>query len=380
MHFVRPQRTRHATRHSHHSYPQHRHHGSHRCGQDHVRRADSLLHGPASRERGEVHDGNTELDHLPEEKAKGITITAAATTVSWKEHRPAAHRHARPHRLHHRSRTQLCACSTAPYSCSMPAAASNANRRAVWRQAERHRVPRIAFVNKTDQARRRRGCVPARSRREARRTSAPRHVGRSTAGGCSSTSFVGWSSRSTAEGAFAETKPSPAESAAIEQARARVVEACGEVDDEVLALYCAGLEVPVATLERALRRGTLDGSFLVVLCGSALQNRGIQQLLDAVVAYLPSPARSRRTGARRRSAHGARLQDGERQERRLRHIRSYLFRHALSRPGGVGSRLVNAENAFSRCICSMPDSGERIESAGAGAIVALTGIRSAPDG
>ncbi len=248
---------------------------------------------------GEVHEGTAKLDHLPEEQRRGITITAAATTVSWTPGQGLFE--GVPHRIQiidtpgHIDFTieverSLRVLDGAVFVLDAGSGVE-CQSETVWRQAERHRVPRIAFINKTDKP----GADVDMCVRELRERlgANPVQVLLPVDGGRVLLDVVRRVSivfDRDDEGRTFRTEPIPeGERERVDQARARLIEACSEVDEQVLAGFCAGRDVASVDLERALRKGTLQGRLLVVLCGSALKNRGIQQLLDAVVAYLPSP-------------------------------------------------------------------------------------------
>ena len=250
---------------------------------------------------GEVHHGNTALDHLPQERKKGITITAAATTVPWTP-RSGTHEGVE-HRLQlldtpgHIDFTIEVERSLRVLDGAIfvldASSGVECQSETVWRQADRHSVPRIAFINKVDKAgadvemcladiRERLGARPALVTMPGA-DGVLLDVVRKHAIAYRSDDGRDYEVRAVAE----SDRPK------LEAAHARLVELCAEVDEEVMAAFCkegADTSVSPLALERALRKGTASGEILVVLCGSALKNRGIQPLLDAVVAYLPEPA------------------------------------------------------------------------------------------
>ena len=140
---------RHAPRNPARALPQHRHHGPHRCRQDHHHRAHPLLHRQDYK-IGEVHDGTTTMDWMVQERERGITITSAATTALLERPRHQHHRHARATWTSPSRWSARCACSTVPSRCSTGSTASSRSRETVWRQADRYGVPRICFINKMD--------------------------------------------------------------------------------------------------------------------------------------------------------------------------------------------------------------------------------------
>ena len=132
-------------------------------------------------------------------------------------------------------------------------------------------------------------------------------------------------------------------------ARQELIEMAVEQDDEVMEAYLEGNEPDTATLKKLIRKGTLNFSFVPVLCGSAFKNKGVQPLLDAVVDYLPSPldippveglkldgeTTDTRAVGRRRAVLGARVQDHERSVRRHADLRPHLFGQARDRVAGA---------------------------------------------
>lgn len=249
------------------------------------------------RKTGEVHEGTAALDHLPEEQKHGITITAAATTVAWSPKQGVYE--GLEHRLQlvdtpgHIDFTieverSLRVLDGAVFVLDA-ASGVECQSETVYRQAERHRVPVVCFVNKIDKP----GadlslCVDdLRERLGARPVvlHVPIDGGRVLLDVVREVSLTFDDDRSYVVGPVPE-----AYLGAVAEARRKVVEACADVSDAVLAMFCEGRPVAAVDLERALREGTLESKLLVVVCGSALKNRGIPQLLDAVVSYLPSPA------------------------------------------------------------------------------------------
>lgn len=235
------------------------------------------------RAAGEVHNGDTELDWTPEEKKHGITITAAATTVAWAGH--AINLIDTPGHIDFSVEVERSLRVLDGAVVVLDAVSGvEPQTEAVWRRADARGVPRLVFVNKMDrvgasfdacleQLRTRLGCTPLALQR-------PLEHGHVDLLRREVVTF-------DADGRF-HTAPMPG---AHEPHRRALVEACAEHDDEVLAAFLSGAEPEGTALHRAVRTGTLKGTLVPVLCGSAYKNRGVQQLLDAVVAYLPEPAK-----------------------------------------------------------------------------------------
>jgi elongation factor G len=165
----------------------------------------------------------------------------------------------------------------------------------VWRQADRYRVPRVAFINKCDRT----GADPWRCVQEIRDrikahpvvTQIPIGIEDSFCGVVDLIKMraIEWVGDTT--GALFMEREVPADLVkAAKGARSAMIESLGEVDDEILALYVDGAEVSEKNIRAALRRATIAGKAVPVLLGAAFKNKGVQPLLDAVVDYLPSPA------------------------------------------------------------------------------------------
>ena len=249
---------------------------------------------------GEVHEGTATMDWMEQEQERGITITSAATTCFW-----AAEEGKGPeHRINiidtpghvdftievERSLRVL----DGAVACFDGVAGVEPQSETVWRQAEKYKVPRMCFVNKLDRT----GasferCVDMiKDRLGARPLVLYLPIGIES-------SFKGlvdlvenraviWLDESL--GAKFEYQPIPDDlKDAAAEARMHLIEMAVEQDDAVMEAYLEGKEPDVATLKKLIRKGTLNFSFVPVLCGSAFKNKGVQPLLDAVVDYLPSP-------------------------------------------------------------------------------------------
>jgi elongation factor G len=247
---------------------------------------------------GEVHDGAATMDHMAQEQERGITITSAATTCVWDDHRiniidtPG---HVDFTIEVERSLRVLDGAVTVFDSV----AGVEPQTETVWRQANKYGVPRMCFVNKMDRigadfyrtvemVRDRLGAVPAV-------TQLPIGAG----GPESSKPFIGlvdlvkmkalvWHDEEL--GAKWDEVEIPADMA--EQAaeyREQLLETIATSDDELMEKYLSGEDVSQDEIKRAIRAGTLASEFVPILCGSAFKNKGVQPMLDAVIDYLPSP-------------------------------------------------------------------------------------------
>jgi elongation factor G len=242
---------------------------------------------------GEVHEGTATMDWMEQEQERGITITSAATTCFWNDHRiniidtPG---HVDFTIEVERSLRVLDGAIT----CFDGVAGVEPQSETVWRQADKYRVPRMCFVNKLDRT----GanfdrCVQMiKDRLGARPAVLYLPIGlegdfKGLVDLVENRAII-WLEESL--GAKFEYQPIPAEYAdAAAAARAELIEIAVEQDDAAMEAYLEGTEPDTATLKALIRKGTLAFDFVPVLCGSAFKNKGVQPLLDAVIDYLPSP-------------------------------------------------------------------------------------------
>ncbi len=236
---------------------------------------------------GEVHLGTAHTDSHAIEKKRGITIKAAAATCDWRDHR--IHLIDTPGHVDFTIEVERSLRVLDGAVCVLDGVAGvEPQTETVWRQADRHRVPRIVFVNKLDRP----GADFARCLAELRARFRVNAVA------------VTWPVDPDAivdlidmvelrwldpTGFTYEAKPI-ALSDNLKAARERLVEVAADEDPEILSALVEGRDVPAPRLRAALRRGTLAGRIVPVLGGAAYKNRGVQPVLDAVIAYLPSPA------------------------------------------------------------------------------------------
>jgi elongation factor G len=242
---------------------------------------------------GEVHEGTATMDWMEQEQERGITITSAATTCFWRDHRiniidtPG---HVDFTIEVERSLRVLDGAVTVFDSV----AGVEPQSETVWRQADKYRVPRICFVNKMDRigadfAR----CVHMISERLGARplvTQLPIGVEADFVGLVDLIKMKSVIWKDETLGAEFVVGEIPAEmKAEADKFRERLVELAVETDDTAMEAYLEGNMPDEATLIRCIRKGTIGGNFVPVLCGSAFKNKGVQPLLDAVVDYLPAP-------------------------------------------------------------------------------------------
>ena len=241
---------------------------------------------------GETHDGNATMDWMEQEQERGITITSAATTAYWKNHRiniidTPGHvdftvEVERSLRVLDGSVTVLCAKGgVEPQS------------ETVWRQANKYKVPRMIYVNKMD-------IMGAdfyhvvdmiKSRLKSNPIVLQLPIG-------AESDFVGLIDLLEMKayyyrddlGVDIEVTDIPEDMREkAEHYREMLVEQATEVDDDMMERYLEGEELTIEELKAAIRKGTIDNTFVPVVCGTSYRNKGVQKLLDAIVDYMPSP-------------------------------------------------------------------------------------------
>ena len=242
---------------------------------------------------GEVHDGTATMDWMPQEQERGITITSAATTCYWRENR--INIIDTPGHVDFTAeveRSLRVLDGAVAVFCAVGGVEPQSE--TVWRQADRYRVPRVAFVNKMDRVGARFAGVVDQIRTRLKANPVPVQVplGREE-------SFVGvidlvrlrsYRYLDESLGAEYSEEAVPEEyRAEVEEHRERLLEAVAETSDELLDQYLSGGSLSEEQILRGLRLGTISGALVPVLCGAAFKNKGVQPLLDAVVDYLPSP-------------------------------------------------------------------------------------------
>ncbi len=241
---------------------------------------------------GEVHEGSAKMDYLPEEQERGITITAAATTIAWREH--VLNLIDTPGHVDFTAEVERSLRVLDGAVVVFDAVSGvEAQSETVWRQADRYDVPRLCFVNKMD-----RGGADFEATLESIRTRLGATIAvasRPVGAGDAFTGVLDLVSRELVrfageQGRTVTREPVPAQlHEELELHRGELVEAVADHDDVLAERYLAGGEVDAVSLRAGLRRATLSARLFPVLCGAALRNIGVQPLLDAVVDYLPSP-------------------------------------------------------------------------------------------
>jgi elongation factor G len=243
---------------------------------------------------GEVHEGAATMDWMEQEQERGITITSAATTCAWKDH--TVNIIDTPGHVDFTVEVERSLrVLDGAIAVFDGVAGVEPQSETVWRQADRYRVPRLCFVNKLDRtgAEFHRCVEMIESRLGATPLVMQIPVG-------TESDFIGvvdlvrmkaltWRGE-TAKGEDYAVEDVPAtHTEAAQEWRDRLLETVAEADDEIMELYLEGEEPAEEQLKAAIRRATISTKLTPVLCGTAFKNKGVQPLLDAVLAYLPSP-------------------------------------------------------------------------------------------
>ena len=271
-----------------------------------------LYYTGRSHKIGEVHDGNATMDWMEQEQERGITITSAATTCFWfrtEDGETPSGEHGAdseeakfrfniidtPGHVDFTIEVERSLAVLDGAVCVLDANAGvEPQTETVWRQADRYKVPRVVFVNKMDKI----GadffnCVDMIKDRTGA-TPLPIHmpIGAENefAGLINLITMQEWVWTSEDLGASWELRDiRPELKDKAEEMRAELIEIAIEQDDDAMEKFLEGEEPDIETLQGLIRKGTLNMSFVPVLCGSAFKNKGVQPMLNAVIDYLPGP-------------------------------------------------------------------------------------------
>ncbi|RQW86504.1 MAG: elongation factor G [Geobacter sp.] len=252
-----------------------------------------LYYTGVSHKIGEVHDGTATMDWMEQEQERGITITSAATTCSWKDHR--INIIDTPGHVDFTievERSLRVLDGAVAVFCSVGGVEPQSE--TVWRQADKYHVPRIAFINKMDRvgADFFRGVAMIKDRLKANPVPIQLPIGKEE-------NFVGvidlvdmkaiiWDDESLGA-SFKVTEIPESELDLAVEYREKLIEELSGNDDALMAKYLAGEELTVAEIRSAIRISTINIQICPVICGSAFKNKGVQNLLDAVIDYMPAP-------------------------------------------------------------------------------------------
>jgi elongation factor G len=346
---------------------------------------------------GEVHDGNAVMDWMEQEQERGITITSAATTTFWGDHRvniidTPGHV---DFTIEVERSLRVLDGAIAVFDS---VAGVEPQSETVWRQADKYEVPRICFVNKMD----RMGadffrCVEMIvGRLGATPVVMQLPIGKES-------DFAGvidlmkmkaivWKDESLGAEFVEEEIPADLADQAAEY-REKLIETAVEQDDAALEAYLEGTEPDVETLKKCVRKGTCNNVFVPVFCGSAFKNKGVQPLLDAVVDYMPSPLdvpaiRGVEFGTdepiKRKADDSAPFAALAFKVMNDQHVGSLTFVRIYSgtlKSGGfIENTIKGKRERVGRMLLMHSNTREQIEEAMAGDIVALVGLKDTTTG
>ena len=366
-----------------------------------------LYYSGKSHKIGEVHDGAATMDWMEQEQERGITITSAATTTFWKgpENGVAPGETFRLNIIDtpgHVDFTIEVERSLRVLDGAIAVFDANAGvepqTETVWRQGDKYKVPRMCFVNKMDKIGAdfyntvdmivdRLGAVPCVIQ-------LPIGAESDFQGSVDLVKMkaVIWNAETL--GATFDEHDIPADlQAKAQEYREKLVELAVEQDDAAMEAYLEGNEPDIETLKKCIRKGTINGSFVPVMCGSAFKNKGVQPMLDAVVDYLPSPLD---VGA----VKGVKM-DGETADKRepqddapfsalafkimndpfvgsLTFVR--IYSGTLESGSYVQNTVKDKRERIGRMLLMHSNSREEIKEATAGDIVALVGLKDTTTG
>ena len=358
-----------------------------------------LFYSGITHRMGEVHDGTAQMDWMEQEQERGITITSAATTTYWRDHR--INIIDTPGHVDFTAeveRSLRVLDGAIAIFCGV--AGVEPQSETVWRQADHYRVPRIAFVNKMDRQgadfQRALDSMVHRLGTRPVPIQLPWGAEQDLVGIIDLVAMKAIRFRTEDLGARYDLEAIPAElRPRAEAARERLLEAACEADDKLLEHYLAGDALSEEQIRSGLRRGCLDLKFVPVACGAAFKNIGIQQLLDAVIGYLPSPVdvppvEGRRPGDESGEVESRATSDEEPFAALVfkimtdRHVGQLAFIRVYSGRVRSGNHVLNATRGtrqrIGRLLKMHANKREELSEVHAGDIAALVGLKSAATG
>ncbi len=242
-----------------------------------------------NRKVGETHDGQATMDFMKQEQERGITIASAAITAHWNDHQ--INLIDTPGHVDFTvevERSLRVIDGMVAVFCAVGGVEPQSE--TVWNQADKYRVPRIAFVNKMDRTGADFNEVVSQMQKYLGANAVPLHL--PIGSEASFEGMVDLVQMNSVRFIEKERIVGPIPEAMMEQAQAarrNLIEKVADVDDDVAELYLEDKEIPTDLLMSAIRKATIKLMMVPVLCGAAYKNKGIQLLLDAIVDYLPSP-------------------------------------------------------------------------------------------
>ena len=355
-----------------------------------------LFYTGRSYKMGEVHDGEAVMDWMPQEQERGITITSAVTTCTWEKHE--IHIIDTPGHVDFTievERSLRVLDGAVVVFCAVGGVEPQSEN--VWHQADKYGVPKIAFINKMDriganyfgtvrQMKKRFNSLPLPIQIPFGEEEAFRGVV-----DLIRLRLVTWDDASKGVSYKYADIPEEVLPRAMDQ-RDRMIAVLADVDDAIAEKYLDGVEIPEEEIVAAIRKATISLKVVPVMCGSALRNKGVQMVLDAVVHFLPSPEEippvkgvnpltkqeEIRESSERAPLAALAFKIMQDEGRKLTYVRIYSGRiHA-------GDELYNAgrgrKEKIARLLKMHANKRERVEQAGAGDIIAVMGLKEITTG
>jgi elongation factor G len=355
-----------------------------------------LFYTGKSHKMGEVHDGEAVMDWMPQEQERGITITSAVTTCTWENHE--IHIIDTPGHVDFTIEVERCLRvldGAVVVFCAVGGVEPQSE--TVWHQADKYGVPKVAFINKMDRV----GADHSRTiqQMKERFNSVPLTIqipfGEEDAFrgvvDLIRQQVITWNDATKGSSYEYSDIPEELQARAMEH-RDRIIATLADVDDGIAEKYLDGEEISEAEIIEAIRKATISLKIVPVLCGSALRNKGVQPLLDAVVHYLPSPEdippikgfnpvtkqEEIRASSEKQPLTALAFKIMQEEGRKLTYLRIYSGRlHA-------GDELYNASRGkkekIARLLKMHANKRERVEQAGAGDIIAVMGLKDITTG
>ena len=360
-----------------------------------------LFYTGVSHKIGEVHEGTATMDWMEQEQERGITITSAATTCFWK-------RDGQEYRINiidtpgHVDFTMEVERSLRVLDGAVAVfdgvAGVEPQSETVWRQADKYKVPRICFINKLDRAGasfdRSFDSIKTRLGANAVAIQIPIGLEDQLKGVVDLIQMKGLIWNDETKGAEYEVTEIPADLVdAAKEAREKLVEAVSSIDDDLMEKYLEGEEISEDEIRKGLRKGTLAMKIVPVVTGSAFKNKGVQTLLDAVVDYLPSPldvpaidgVNPRTDEVETRAADDKAPFSGlvfklmaDKHLGQLAFVR--IYSGTVSSGSYVYNTIKNSKERVGRLMLMHANKREDVDSAGAGEIVAIGGMKNVTTG
>jgi elongation factor G len=356
-----------------------------------------LFYTGRSHRMGEVHNGEAVMDWMPQEQERGITITSAVTNCEWKNHE--VHIIDTPGHVDFTIEVERCLRvldGAVVVFCAVGGVEPQSE--TVWHQADKYGVPKIAFINKMDRI----GADFPKAIRmmEERFTSIPLPiqipVGEeeqfSGVVDLINQKLITWSEEDTVGVSFELSDIPPDFSPQVEEYRENLIETIAEVDDGIAEKYLEGMDISEKDMIHAIRKATISLKIVPVLCGTALRNKGIQPLLNAVVDFLPSPVDVP-------PVEGVHPLTGEKEERYSsgkEHLAAFVFKVMMDEGRKMtylrvySGRIKSGEDVYNatkgkkeriaRLLKMHANKRERMEEVGAGDIIAVMGLKDATTG